>query len=189
MITFEQFLNSEIKARLVKFFVLNPSNAFSSKEIARRLNLKTSEVTKALKDLVESGIVKLRSIKSEKFYQAETRSVFWNDLKNLVLKFPVVSHDKLLNDIKKIGVVKLAILSGVFLNTEKYRVDLFLVVDRLKENQFKRLLEKIEQSIGKEISYSLMNTKEFRYRQDMFDRFIRDILEYPHEKLINKLKV
>jgi len=27
------------------------------------------------------------------------------------------------------------------------------------------------------------------YRFDMFDRFIRDILEGPHKKLINKFKI
>jgi len=34
-----------------------------------------------------------------------------------------------------------------------------------------------------------MNVQDFKYRKDMFDRFVLDILEFPHRKLINKLKI
>jgi len=48
-------------------------------------------------------------------------------------------------------------------------------------------LAELESEVGKEIQYAFMETKEFEYRYQMFDRFVRDIFEKPHEKLINKL--
>ena len=47
----------------------------------------------------------------------------------------------------------------------------------------------MEAEIGKELRYAVLNTKEFIYRLDMYDKFIRDILDYPHERLIEKIKV
>ncbi len=43
--------------------------------------------------------------------------------------------------------------------------------------------------IGKELNYSVLPTKEFLYRLRMRDKFIRDILDYPHEKILNKLDI
>jgi hypothetical protein len=46
----------------------------------------------------------------------------------------------------------------------------------------------MESEVGKEIEYAAMNTKEFDYRFHMFDRFVRDILEKPNEKLLNRIR-
>ena len=189
MVTFEQFFNSEIKARLIKFFIYNPEDSFETREIATKLNLSSSLIKKHLQDLVDDGFLRSRSIKSVKSYFLELKCIYLKELRDLVLQFSAASHSKLLKDIKKIGVVKLLILGGVFLNTNKTRVDIFIVGNKIKEAQFKRFLKNLEAEVGKDISYSIMSLSEFKYRMDMFDRFVRDVLEFPHEKLINKLKI
>ncbi|MEK7123280.1 MAG: hypothetical protein AAB851_00110, partial [Patescibacteria group bacterium] len=78
-------------------------------------------------------------------------------------------------------------IAGVFLNNEKKRVDLFVVGDKIKQGRLKKIISDIESLVGQEILYSAMETSEFKYRHKMFDRFVRDILEYPHEKLISKI--
>lgn len=189
MVTFEQFFNSETKARLVKFFVYNSNTAFEVREIALKLNLKPQSIKKPLEELSSAGFLKSRKIKSKRFYQQDPKCHFKTQLKNLVLQFAAASHDKIYKDVKKIGSVKLVVLGGVFLNTDKFRVDIFIVVDKVRESQLRKFLKNLEAEVGKEISYAIMGTKEFKYRMDMFDRFVRDILEFPHEKIINKLKV
>jgi len=189
MVTFEQFFNSEIKARLIKFFIYNPENSFEAKEIGARLNLTPNSLKKHLQDLTDEGFLRSRSIKSVKSYSLETKCSYLKELRDLVLQFSAASHTKLLKNIKKIGVVKLAILGGVFLNTDKSRVDIFIVGDKIKEAQFNKFLKNLEAEVGKDLSYSTMSLSEFKYRMDMFDRFVRDVLEFPHEKIINKLKL
>jgi len=44
-----------------------------------------------------------------------------------------------------------------------------------------------ESEIGKELTYAFLETPEFQYRLEMRDKFVRDILDYPHEKLIDKI--
>ena len=189
MVTFEQFFNSDIKARLVKFFIYNSTATFETKEIADRLNIKTVHIKKYLQELVDAGFLKSRKIKTIKTFTQDLRCPYRKEIRSLVLQFSAASHDKLLKEVKKIGSIKLVVLGGVFLNTDKFRVDIFIVADKLKGAQFKKFLKNLEAEVGKEISFATMNTKEFQYRTDMFDRFVRDVLEFPHEKLINKLKV
>jgi len=189
MVTFDNLFNSESKARIIKLFIYNSENAVSAKDVALRLNLGPRSVQKPIQELVESGLLRSKTTKGTKLFYVDQRCYFFKDLRTLVLKFAPVSFDKLTEDIKKIGSIKVVILGGVFLNTEKFRVDIFIVADKIKEGLFRKFLDNLEAEVGKEVTYATMSTKEFKYRMDMFDRFVRDILEFPHEKLINKLKI
>ena len=45
----------------------------------------------------------------------------------------------------------------------------------------------IESEIGKELRYAYFSTEDFQYRLSMCDKLTRDILDYPHKKILNKL--
>ena len=87
----------------------------------------------------------------------------------------------------------MVILSGIFLDAENSRVDMLIVADNVnnseKQRKVSQFFRDLEAEVGKEIDYVLLTTEEFKYRHNMFDRFILDVLEKPHEKLINKLKI
>ncbi|KKU52106.1 MAG: hypothetical protein A3A28_05870 [Candidatus Sungbacteria bacterium RIFCSPLOWO2_01_FULL_47_32] len=112
---------------------------------------------------------------------------FFQELRMLILKAAPANRPALQKRISQLGGVKLAILAGIFINAENSRVDLLLVGDSIKKPRLNNFLSWLESEVGKELNYVVMSTDEFKYRLDMYDRFIRDILEYPHEKLINKL--
>ncbi len=111
------------------------------------------------------------------------------DLQLLFLKATPMSRQKILQRIKSLGNIKLAVLSGIFINNENSRVDLLLIGDNIKKTRLSRAISWFESEIGKELNYVVLTSEEFRYRMDMYDRFLRDILESPHEKLINKLHI
>jgi len=56
-------------------------------------------------------------------------------------------------------------------------------------DKLRTFLRSLEAEIGREIKFSLMDREEFDYRFGMFDRFIRVLLEGPHEKIINKIGI
>ena len=37
--------------------------------------------------------------------------------------------------------------------------------------------------------YAAFGTEDFAYRFGMYDKFIRDIVDYPHERLIDKIGI
>ena len=96
--------------------------------------------------------------------------------------------------ISHLGKIKLAVISGVFLNDynknadiHTTEADLFIVGDEINKTRLRLFLKSLEAEVGKEIKFGLMEKDEFEYRFGMFDRFVRVLLEGPHEKLINKL--
>jgi len=85
------------------------------------------------------------------------------------------------------GKIKLLIISGVFLHEKESRVDVLIVGDELRKGTIDSTVKDMEAELGKDITYAMFETKDFQYRLGMYDKLIRDILDYPHRKLVNKL--
>lgn len=184
--TFEHFFDSPIKIRLVKFFVYNHNKFFDIKDIARRLGIPPGALRKHARELRKEGFLKSRSRES---FSISYRFPYLNEVKELVLKFPPVSDEFLLKEAKKIGNVKELIIAGMLVHAEKARAEIVLVGDRVSEKKAERFLHAVEAQAAKELRYVLLTTEEFLYRKKMFDRFVLDVLEYPHRTIINKLKL
>ena len=69
------------------------------------------------------------------------------------------------------------------------RTDILIVGERLNDRVLKRAVASIEADSGTEIRYVALSAKDFRYRMDMNDRLLRDVFDYPHRKLVNKIGV
>jgi predicted nucleotidyltransferase len=127
------------------------------------------------------------------FYALNRDFEFFDELRSLILKSSPAEKDKMIKKISGLGGVKLAIASGVFMSDKNFTgtldsdVDLFIVADHINKNKLRSFLKALEAEVGKEIRFGLMERQEFQYRHGMFDRFVRVLLESPHEKLINKL--
>lgn len=209
----EQLFDSPLKVRLLKLFLRNSGGGFSLTEIRRRARANGSGLTRELQKLLKIGFLKTKTVaertggnsragrgvkrrsknrgaaKKVKAYFVNRGFPLYNELNNLVLKLLPVSKEKMLQKIKAISGVKLVLLSGVFINSDKNRADLLIVGDNMSRKKLNNFLQDLEADVGKPINYAIMSKKEFYYRHDMYDRFIHDMLEYPHEKLINKLKI
>jgi hypothetical protein len=117
---------------------------------------------------------------------------FFSELKSLILKSSPAEKNKMIKKIYGLGRIKLAVISGVFLNNEKINhdnsiADLFIVGDEINRDKLRVFLRALEAEVGKEVKLSIMEKEEFDYRYGMFDRFVRVLLEGPHEKIINKM--
>ena len=62
-----------------------------------------------------------------------------------------------------------------------------LVANNVSRGKLRSVMNNLEAEIGKEISFVLMNSEEFKYRMDMLDRFLLEFLEGPHDEVINKV--
>lgn len=179
----------------------NFSDFFSLNEIAKRTQIKKGDSKKEIDRLSKLKIIidKTVSVKKKKgkkiiykkteVFGANPSFKFFSELRNLVSHSSAASKNKLLKQIRELGGVKLAVISGVFLNQENSRIDLLLVGDNVSKSRLNRFLGHLESELGRSLQYTLMETEEFKYRLGMYDRFLRDILEYPHQKLINRLGI
>jgi predicted nucleotidyltransferase len=185
----EQLFDSPVKVKLLKLFLRNPEESFGLSETVKKTRADKISCRRQISKLEEIKFIKSKFKSGKKIYSLNSGFVFYNELKTLVLKSSPTSKNKILSRLKNVGRIKLALLSGVFLELENSRADLLIVGDGIKNKKLAGFLKDLESEVGKEINYVVLTTADFKYRYNMFDRFIRDILEKPHEKLINRLKL
>ena len=202
---------SPAKIRLLRLFMQNQERDFTLQEIEQLIQIKRGSFSREINKLVKVGLVKektgaSRDINKEvpevskkrkgrakpkkvSFYSVNTEFPVFLELHHLIIKSSTASRKKLLSNIKRLGKIRLAIIAGIFFNDDTSRLDLMIVGDDIKKRSLERFLMITESELGKTLRYSVMDTDEFRYRMNMYDRFLRDVLEHSHEKLINKFSL
>jgi|SRR3989344_1570720 len=127
---------------------------------------------------------------SDERYVLNNRFELFHELKDLILNSLPAERSEIVAKINKLGKVKLAVISGIFLNKDKMDPevpDLMLVGDDLDRRKLRLFIKSLEAEVGKELKFALMDKEEFNYRFSMFDRFVRVLMDGPHEKLIDRL--
>lgn len=183
----EALFGSKARLRVMRFFLLNLENECEASEIAKKNMLTLPAVRKEINALKKIGFIKEKSKKGKKTYNLDQQFHFYPELKSLFSKATASPESKSLARIKTIGEVKLALVSGVFLDYAKSKVDMVLVVNNVNRSKLKNVMNTLEAEIGKEVSFALMNSEEFKYRLDMLDRFLLDFLEGPHTEIVDKI--
>lgn len=183
----ENLFGSKERARLLRFFLQNPDAPFETAEIARRNMLKPAKIRKEIEMLVRLKFILKSSHKGKFSYRLNQDFIFYPELKNLITKANTSPHCQSLTKVAKIGNIKLAAISGVFINYHKSKADMIIVGDDISKAKLRNLMGGLEAEIGKEINFVLMNMEEFKYRLNMLDKFVLEFLEGPHEEVINKV--
>ena len=193
------------KVKLMRLFLFNPDNAYSSSEIVERSKSSSKEVRKELAGLINVGIVRKRAItreihtkKKKKIvvrkvndvgYFLDQKFPYLQALKNLLITVSLHADDSLVRKFNSVGRVKFFVASGLFIQEWDTRVDLLIAGDDLNLNRLDAVIKSIEAEVGKEITYSAFETSDFEYRYGIHDRLIRDILDFPHTTLVDKLGI
>lgn len=178
-----KILGNSARVKIMRLFLLNRSRGFRGKDIAKRSRVSPTVVRKEVKLLASVGFIKRRGKSSLDWY---FNSVFKyaGEFEDLLVRSETLNKQKILNHFKKVGQTKLIIVAGVFIKNYDSRVDLLIVGDNMKRNRIEKGVRRLEAEIGAELVYAIFNTKEFTYRLNMYDKLVRDILDYPHEVLL-----
>lgn len=198
----EQLFESQPKVKVLKFFFRNHQDVFTLKQIFRRLRTNVSLVRREINKLEKLGLIKQKRVwltferkrggtrKEQKLvYCINSDFDFFSELKNLILKSTISSKEELINNVKKIGNIKILTLAGIFIGDEGAKADMLIVGDKINSRKLNTFLKDLEAEVGKELNCSAMSTREFNYRYDMYDRFVRDLLSGKSEIIINRLNL
>ena len=77
--------------------------------------------------------------------------------------------------------------SGLFTGVLESQIDLLVVGDHLDERVLAIFARSLEAELGREVRYASFETADFRYRLGAYDRLLRDVFDYPHRLLIDKI--
>lgn len=175
-----KILGSQSRVKLMRLFLLNPETNFSSKDIVKRSRVNVSVARKELNLLTSVNFIK-RLANGYVFNQAFK---YRTELEGLLINSDSLDKSTLSGIFKKVGKVKLLIVSGIFIKNKDSRVDLLIVGDKMKKSKIEESIHKLEAEIGSELVYTVFDTAEFNYRLSMYDKLVRDILDFPHEIIV-----
>jgi hypothetical protein len=212
----EAFFHSKIRFKLLRFFLTKEVNFYSLIEIVERTKEKNSSLRKELKNLKKLNLIEEKKVEIEqkeqgtvkickktygniqrsaklrgqkklhKIYQVNTDFLLYPELKALFLKSRLLLEDALIKKIQKIGQVRLLVLTGFFVDLPFAQTDL-LIVGRINRKKLKNLIRKFERDLDRSVNYTIMSTQEFKYRHDLTDRFLFNILENRKVVVIDKM--
>jgi len=205
METLTALFGSPAKVKLLRLFLFNPGTAFLPRELAHRTKCPLPAVNRELSTLTRAGLLKKRQVlksvedrTGDKIafkklrgagYSLDEKFSYLDSLKNLLTVASMSVDEDFAKRFAHIGRVKLFIASGVFIQNWDARIDLLIVGDDLNLPKIESVIKVIESEVGKEIAYSAFETSDFEYRLGIHDRLIRDILDYPHATLIDRLGI
>ena len=184
----EEIIDSVPKSAIVSFLLLAPGRGFSTIELSKRLSLRSAAITTILPELVKANILIGYSRSRVKFYALNLKNQAMVQLQGYMAKHNKKYDDELMKAIAELGDIKGAFLSGVFTATPQLPVDL-LLVGKVNLSKLDKFLKNSKKMMGLDINYSIMTEQEFKLRRHTFDRFIKDIFDYPHLTVVDKLKI
>lgn len=171
------------KVKILKVFLKDPSQKLSLEDLHTRTHIPINNLRLELRQAIKYNIIQEFKSKKETSYTINPIEEVLA-LETVIFRLSQSFFDTLGQKLDKIGNIHLCIVMGVFLQRDKDRVDMFLVADDINEKKFEALIKDIETELAQEITYTVLTLKEFEYRQNMFDKFVLDILENKNTQIV-----
>lgn len=178
-----KILGSSARIKIMRLFLLNKNKGFLIKDVIKKSRVNGLVVRREIRLLASVNFIKKRSSTLSE-WSFNPLFKYASEFEDLLIRFDTLNKQAILDNFKKVGKVKLFIISGIFIKNDDSRVDLLIVGDKMKRGKIEEGIRKLEAEIGVELVYAIFDTKEFIYRLNMYDKLVRDILDYPHEVLL-----
>ena len=184
----QKIFGSAARLKLLRLFLFNPQHSFTLPEVATRTQIGASEARSEVSNLVASGLIKKNRRGRLHKYEVSGDFPYLLSLQDLLLN--VTSRGEEVKErLRTTGTLKLIVVTGMFMGEWEANIDLLVVGDKMKERAFKAQIKKLEAEIGKEIRFSMLGTQDFLYRLNMSDRLLRDVFDFPHRIILDKLDI
>ncbi|MFO0705010.1 MAG: winged helix-turn-helix domain-containing protein [Candidatus Andersenbacteria bacterium] len=185
--TLSKLFGSKTRVKVLTLLLTDPDKSYFVREITRRLSDTINSVRRELSILEKIGLVESIDKNRRRYYMIRKSCPFFPELRALILKVGVTPEQRLIKQVESVGNIRLAVLTGVFTKHPSPRTDLLVVGNSVDKKRLERLISSLEDDISEEINYTCMSEDEFEYRQNMTDRFLKDIFDHEHLIVVNEL--
>ncbi len=193
----EQLFGSKTRVKLLQLFYSNPNRSFYVREITRKIDEQINSVRRELSNLLSVGIISSETTNNKLYYEVNQKYEYFIPLSQIFGGAPVVGTVKIdpategeprsmPSELKVLGHVELALLTGQFTRDERSGID-FMVVGDVNHTQLGKFVAEMEQKEGKEIRYTSMSLSEFEYRRQINDKFLAKVMESKMQILVDKI--
>src|ERR1700689_2418501 len=143
----EQLFGSKTRVKLLQLFYSNPNRSFYVREITRKIGEQINSVRRELSNLLSIGIITSDNTNNKLYYEVNQKFEYYKPLQQIFgggvkpgKKAAVAASeaDKTVEaDLRAIGQIDLAVLTGQFTRDETAGVD-FLIVGELNPNALQK---------------------------------------------------
>ncbi len=182
-----KLFGSGARLKTLRLFLFNKDSSFTLADVAERTKLTKEVVRQELTDLCAVGLLRKKGTGAPVQYQTNPRFEHLSSLNTFIRETTSVHPQNMIKSLKRVGTLRLVVLSGFFTGILETQVDLLVVGDNLEQRVLASVVRSLEADLGREIRYASFPTADFRYRLGVYDRLLRDIFDYPHRLLIDKI--
>jgi hypothetical protein len=195
----EQLFGSKTRVKLLRLFYSNPNRSFYVREITRKIDEQINSVRRELSNLLQIGIITSDTTNNRLYYEVNQKYEFYDPLRAIFggvaaaeataptseqkQKLAASSNDSL--ELRELGNIHLALYTGQFTRDESSGVDL-LIVGEVNPNKLQKFVAVLEAKEGKEIRYAVLSLDDYKYREQIKDRFVMGIQSAKKQVLIDK---
>jgi predicted transcriptional regulator len=189
----EQLFGSKTRVKLLQLFYSNPNRSFYVREITRKIDEQINSVRRELSNLLNIGIITSDNTNNKVYYEVNQKFEYFKPLQQIfggekvrvTNKAGSESDEIDKGDLKSVGHIDLAIYTGQFTRDESAGVDILIVGD-VNLNALQKYVDELEASENKSLRYAVMSLDDFKYRQQIRDRFAMSIIKAKKQVLVDE---
>ncbi len=184
-----RLFGSFVRLKLLRLFLFNDDMSFTVADSAFRTKAAKDAVRKEVTGLVAAGVIRKKAGKGVAQYTANPRFPYYGALQTFIRSTTNLGDTDIVNLLKKAGALRLVVLSGLFTGAVETKADILVVGDKLDEKALDAAIRSLEAELGRELRFSVFSSEDFSYRRGVYDRLLRDIFDFPHRTLLDKIGI
>lgn len=195
----EILFGSQARVKLLRFFLFNPSKEFTFDDISRRARLVRRTARTEINALERAGVIKKKQIYVEdeakgKKVRVQGYSVnkHFPDLQSLqtfLFETAPINGKTVLKHLRTAGKLDFVCIAGIFVREFEQRLDIMVTMKKLPEGKIENAIRALEAELGIEIRFAAFDSDDLVYRVGMYDKLIRDVFDYPHQILVDRIAI
>ncbi len=167
---------SKARQQLLAYYFTNPRARHHLRDLAERLSIDPSNLSKELGRLERHGLFQSEVIGRQKYFQLNREYPLFDEVRKIVAKTigaaPVIAQS-----LKKIEGIDEAYLYGSFASNQQDAasdIDV-LVIGAPREEILAQVMQRLERQLGRELNYTVLTPKEFASRRARKDAFLENV--------------
>ena len=161
--------------------LVRPEKIWYASELARRMGVTPSSLQRELQDLTKAGILKSHRQGRMAYYQANTESPVFDDLRGLLLKTAGLA-DVLAETLKPLGskMLWVFVYGSIASGREQSDSDIdLMLIGKVSPADLALPLRRARERLGREINPTVYTPSEFARKRGAKDHFLTQVLAKP----------
>lgn len=176
------------RLKLLRLFLFNSDSVFTLDEVSSRTHVPKPAARREIALLLSIRVIKRKAQKGSKLaYTANQRFAHYGPLEVFLRTTTGITDSDIVDHFRKAGSLRVVTLTGLFTGTMEPKVDIIVVGDRMEEKKVAKAISALEAELGRELRYACFSTEDFRYRISVYDRLLRDVFDYSHRNILDKI--